>query len=221
MLWEKDGGAWAEIKHILVLKWYSFKWRWMSSFAHISTLFSVCRDRGGSIHSLKSALLKKKKNTHFACIDLSFKAKSFSSFGVFPFGYYCTSLRAAEHCHAALGKRENLPQLCGNTCLHSQGKCNSSRPRKQSGSVPGLNCAVNLTAKRSTDASDIKPVSPDAIGQACEVKGRRGEKCYGSSCNRIVSSRCITSMSGKNKAARPINAMLKRITHFFSLFWKE
>lgn len=61
----------------------------------------------------------------------------------------------------------------------------------------GFNCAASLTSKRSTNVKDIKPVSPDAVGQACEVKGRRGEKCY----TTIVPSRYITHISRKSKAA--------------------
>lgn len=161
----------------------------MSSTAHISTLFSVYRDRGGCIHSLKSASLKKEK--HPGCMDRLI----FRHFNHLECFIWILHLCCALSC--CTWKRGNLPQLSGNTCLHSQGICNSSRPRKQSASVSGFNCAVTLTAKRSTDVNGIKPVSPDAIGQACEAKGRSGEKRYAPAAPGLFHQDILHTLVGK------------------------
>lgn len=65
--------------------------------------------------------------------------------------------------------------------------------------MSGFNCAVTLTATRSTDVNDIKPVSPDAIGQACEAKGRRGEKRYAPAAPGLFHQDILHTLVGKTR----------------------
>lgn len=134
-----------------------------------------------------------KKRTHVAWIDLLLGIIVSTNWSAF-FGYYISKSCCALS--RLTGRSGNLPQLFGNTCLHSHGICNSSRPGKQPVSMSALNCAATLTAKRS---SDIKPVSRDAIGQACEVKSRRGENGYAPAAQGLCHQDTLQTFAGKTR----------------------
>lgn len=80
------------------------------------------------------------------------------------------------HCHAVLGKGGIYHSCLGTRACTVN--AHATLPDQES-SLSGLGfnyfLTDSLTSKCSTDVKDIKPVSADAIGQVCEVKGRCGE----------------------------------------------